>query len=67
MKMEWILLIYVYAGILAKGDSVALTTIPGYASKDACEQSARDLPKLVKGTTKEVVYVCLAKATQGAK
>ncbi len=65
--MEWILLIYVYAGILAKGDSVALTTIPGYASKDACEQSARDLPKLVQRTTKEVVYVCLAKATQGAK
>mgnify|MGYP003489994940 FL=1 len=65
--MEWVLLIYVYAGILAKGDSVALTTIPGYVSREACESSARDLPKLVKGTAKEVVYVCLTKPVQGVK
>ena len=43
--MEWVLLIYLYAGVFAKGDSVAVTTIPGYRTQIECEEAARDLPK----------------------
>ena len=57
--MEWVMLIYLYAGVFAKGDSVAVTTIPGYRTQIECEEAARDLPKLVKGTAKEVVFVCI--------
>jgi hypothetical protein len=59
--MEWVLLIYVYAGVFAKGDSVSLATIGGFGSVQACEAAAVDLPKLVRGTAKEVVHVCLRK------
>lgn len=57
--MEWILVIYVYAGMLAKGDSVAMATIDRFPTEQNCEDAARGLPKLVKGTAKEVVHICV--------
>lgn len=59
--MEWILLIYVYAGVFAKGDSVAMTTIENFPTEESCETAARGLPRLVKGTAKEVLYLCIPK------
>ena len=57
--MEWILLIYAYAGVLAYGDSVAMTTIENFPSEESCETAACGLPRLVKGTAKEVLYLCV--------
>ena len=57
--MEWILLIYVYAGMLAKGDSVAIATIERFSTEQSCEEAARGLPRLVKGTAKEVLHLCI--------
>lgn len=56
--MEWVLIIYIYAGIWAKGDSVAIATIP-MASQDVCEQAAVKSETLTKATAKEFRHVCV--------
>lgn len=53
------LIIFIYAGILAKGDSVALDHVPGFETKAACEQAGAATKKFVKGTAKEHEYVCV--------
>ncbi|MGE4243694.1 hypothetical protein [Ramlibacter sp.] len=56
--MAWILVMYVYAGMLAKGDSVAMLTVP-VASQEVCEREGRKGEKLVGGSAKEYRYLCL--------
>lgn len=56
--MFWTLVIYIYAGALAQGDSVTLTSIP-MASQEVCETAGQELDSLVSGTTKVVRYVCV--------
>jgi hypothetical protein len=56
--MEWVLVLYVYAGIMAKGDSVALTTVP-MESEKACRLAGNAANALVSGSTKNVRYVCV--------
>jgi hypothetical protein len=41
LVMEYVLIIYIYAGALAQGDSVALTNIP-MSDKVTCEKAAND-------------------------
>ena len=56
--MEWMLILYIYAGVWAKGDSVAITTIP-MATLDACQKAAQDTESLVKQTAKEIRHACV--------
>lgn len=56
--MEWVLILYIYAGVWAKSDSVAITTIP-MASQEACERAAVNTEGLVKQTAKELRHVCV--------
>lgn len=56
--MEWVLIIYIYAGMWANGDSVALTTIP-MSSAEACAAAGRAADGLVNGSTKNVRFVCV--------
>lgn len=58
---SWILVMLVYAGVMAKGDSVALQTIPGFDNKARGEAAGRELEPLVKVSTKEVRFVCVRK------
>lgn len=57
--MSAILIIYIYAGMLAKGDSVAITHVP-MPSIAVCEREAKKIPKLVQGTVKDVVTLCIS-------
>lgn len=57
--MEWILLILIYAGPIARGDSVALENVQGFATKQQCEAAGKELDPLVKGSTKNIRFVCL--------
>jgi hypothetical protein len=57
--MHWILLVYIYAGVFAKGDSVALQKIEGFSTQQACEDAAKGLNVLVNGSAKEVRHVCI--------
>ena len=56
--MEWVLVIYIYAGMWAKGDSVALTTIP-VATAELCAKAADEMHDLDDGSTKVVVTKCV--------
>jgi hypothetical protein len=59
--MDWILVILIYAGTFARGDSVAIHTIPGWSSEQSCKYSGEKLGPLVKGTSKEIRFICLPK------
>ena len=52
------LVIYIYAGILAKGDSVSLVSIP-QPSQQACMAAGKAAEDLVKGSAKELRFVCV--------
>ena len=57
--MNWILVIYIYAGALANGDSVAITHIPKFATEQECVQAGKQANGLVSGSTKVYRFVCL--------
>ena len=62
--MNWILVIYIYAGVLANGDSVAITSIPNFATLQECRQAGKDAEVLVTGSAKVYRFVCLRKAQE---
>lgn len=53
----FILIIYIYAGIMAKGDSVALIQVPGFSSELSCQSAGKETTKFVKGSAKEHRFV----------
>ena len=57
--MTWTLVLYIYAGVLAKGDSVTLTPIQGFKTLEACQIAGKDSKPLVSGSAKELRFVCL--------
>jgi hypothetical protein len=62
--MTYILVMYIYAGMLAKGDSVTLVNAGEYTSIDACNAAGMSGNELVKGSAKEYRYLCLKKGTR---
>jgi hypothetical protein len=59
--MNWVLVIYIYAGTFANGDSVAISNIPNFATKQECVQAGEDAQNLVRGSSKVYRFVCLKK------
>lgn len=57
------LVIYIYAGTFAKGDSVSLLSIP-MPSMQACQQQGEKTKKLVAGTAKNLEFICLEGGTR---
>ena len=57
--MNWTLVIYIYAGVFAQGDSVAITYIPNFKSEASCAAAGKVTKPLVSGTTKEQRFVCI--------
>lgn len=57
--MSWTLVILVYAGVLSKGDSVALDHIKGFPSEQHCAAAGSLATSMVKGTIKELRFVCI--------
>lgn len=57
--MEWILIALIYAGPLARGDSVALQALPGWSSQAQCQAAGKALEPLVKATAKDLRFVCI--------
>ncbi len=57
--MNWILIIYIYAGVLAQGDSVALTNIQGFTSESVCIAAGRTAEKLTVSSSKVYRFVCV--------
>jgi hypothetical protein len=59
--MNWILVMYIYAGVLANGDSVALQNIQGFVSKEQCVEAGKQAEDLVRGSSKVYRFVCIRK------
>lgn len=57
--MSWTLVIYIYAGVLAKGDSVTLTHIPGFKTEQSCAFAGQATRPLVNTSAKELRFVCI--------
>lgn len=55
----WTLIILIYAGAWAEGDSVALDHIGGYPDKAACVAAGEAVKPMTANTTKETRYVCV--------
>lgn len=56
--MTWVLILYIYAGAFAKGDSVTLHSV-AMPTKAACEREGQRAQSLVQGSYKELRYVCM--------
>ncbi|MFJ3048547.1 hypothetical protein ACIPEN_22155 [Herbaspirillum chlorophenolicum] len=57
--MSYILVLYIYAGMLAKGDSVTLQVIPGFKTEAECTAAGKASAPLVQGSAKDLRFVCL--------
>lgn len=57
--MEWVLVVFIYAGIFAQSDSVAISNIPSFTSKQLCEQAGIDLSRITSSTFKEIRTKCI--------
>ena len=55
----WTLIIYIYAGVFARGDSVTLLSVNGFNSQQTCEVAAMKASGLPANSTKEFRYVCV--------
>ena len=55
---EFVLIINVFAGILAHGDSLSLTNVPGFKTQEECMEAGREANKLATGY-KEINFVCV--------
>jgi hypothetical protein len=64
MVYTWILIINVFAGAFAEGDSLSLTNIPGFTSYEECMAAGKDAGGLATGK-KDINYVCV-KQSKGA-
>lgn len=58
--MNFTLILFLYAGMMSKGDSVALANVPGFASEQACMAAGRKAVDMTKGTFKDGSFVCVS-------
>lgn len=59
MIETYTLVMYIYAGMMARGDSVTLHSIPGFVSFKECMDEGKKGAKLVEGSFKEYRFICL--------
>jgi hypothetical protein len=57
--MNWILIIFVHASVLSKGDSMSITNVPGFKTEAACMAAGKKAEDLTKNTTKDTKFVCV--------
>jgi hypothetical protein len=56
--MSYVLVLYIYAGVLARGDSVSMLSIP-MPSMEICQREGLKAEGLVRGSAKDLRFVCL--------
>jgi len=60
--MSFVLIMYIYAGAFARGDSASMLAVP-MPSMDVCQREGKRGETLVGGSAKDYRFVCL-KASQ---
>ncbi|WP_455154150.1 hypothetical protein [Cupriavidus campinensis] len=58
--MNFTLILFLYAGMMSKGDSVALANVPGFTTEQACMAAGKRAVDMTKGTFKDGTFVCVA-------
>jgi hypothetical protein len=56
--MNWILIIFLHAGMMSHSDDVSITTARFY-SQPACQKSGDEITKLAVPTVQNVKFVCV--------
>jgi hypothetical protein len=56
--MNWILIIFVHAGVMSNADSMAMTSVSGFQSQQACQTAGEQAVKMTSGTTKAMKFIC---------
>jgi len=57
--MSYILVLYIYAGMMSSGDSVSMIQVPGFVTEQACKDAGNAARPLVSGSAKDIRFVCL--------
>jgi len=57
--MSWTLILYIYAGALASGDSVTLMNIPNFKTEQHCQAAGNAAKPLVSGSSKNLRFICI--------
>ncbi|MDU9399276.1 hypothetical protein [Pseudomonas sp. zfem003] len=57
--MTFTLILFLYAGVWADGDSMTATNVPGFKTEEACEAAGRKAAQLVSSTKKESRFICV--------
>lgn len=57
--ITFVLILFFHVGSFGKTDSNATTSIPNFATESECLVAGEKTSLLVKGTIKEVNYVCV--------
>lgn len=60
--MLWALVIYAATNVMSDTDSVALTTVHGIPTQQACEEGGRKASKMADGSYKTIKYICVPTA-----
>lgn len=57
--VSWVLVIYIFAGPMAKGDNVTITNIGGFHSPESCEAAGQQSQKLTENSLKLSRFLCV--------
>jgi hypothetical protein len=57
--LTFVLILFAHVGPLGDGNSNALTSVPGFASKAACENAGVAAQMMALNTVKRIEFVCV--------
>lgn len=55
----WVLIIFLHAGWMSKGDSMTSQAVTGFTTEQACQHAGAKASNLVNGTKKEAAFACV--------
>lgn len=64
MTLTWVLLVLVHVGPLGDGNSNSLFAVPGFLTEAECDAAGRKAKKMVRGSVKDLEFVCLEQTRQ---
>jgi hypothetical protein len=59
MITNWVLVIYIYVGMLGSGNNMTMTNIGGFHSKESCEAAGQQSEALVKNFLNSSRFICV--------
>ena len=57
--MIWILILFAHAGAMSDKDSMALASVEGFKTEQACVAAGNQATKMAAYTTKVIKYTCV--------